>query len=338
MEQSILSQMTETELQRYSGQIDNIYRGKGKVCLFASAALKELKAKSPTMKLSDASALYLSIFNQENNESVRYYIDGGVEAYILKKTELIMASEMNSHEETEESTSSVYQLKMKRGQYKDMTPAEIYNAHGLNALVQTGQELQQAINNPQNAKFKAMNTAQYQACVEAYKLAQSGQLQNIKSAKTVIIYEGIKTPDNKKVDKNGNTEVRSLSIYYKKGEADPYFIEISNCMAPPVQGAMVGAKLSQATDKTTMIMQMNERDFFCFWNEIVEAKKAYANYVASDRINFSEQYRWKPDPNKRKGPQNMQQMPQMPQYGQQYVNPYYAAQQQMYQQGYPVAQ
>lgn len=323
-----MSQMTQTEIQRYATQVDNFYKGKGKVCLYATAGLREIKNKSPMLKLSDASILSLFLFNQENNKSVKYCLDGGDEGYILKKTEILMAQNSdlarmaNSDTEGSETRKEpAYIVQIKRGKYKDMSPAEIISQKGLQALNEVAAELQQSMNNPQYVKFRAMNMEQYNACVQAYNLFQNGQLENVTTSKPYIIWKGIKTPDIKKVDQRGLTEVRMISISYTPGAEEPYEIKISNFMAPPVEGAMVGAKVSKAVDENSMYVQMNEKDWYCFWSELVNAKKAYNNYVAPGRIQFAEANAWRPDPSKRANTQNNQNYQgQQTRYGNGYQN------------------
>lgn len=314
--------MTQEEIQRYASQVDNFYKGAGKICLYATAGLREIRNKAPMLKLSDASILCLYLFNMENNKSVKYYLDGGDESYILKKTEILMAQNdivsatPGTETKTPEMSDPAYTVQIKRGKYKDMSPAEIIIEKGVQALNEVAMELQQAINNPQYVKFRAMNLEQYNACARAFSLSQSGQLQNVSSTKPHVIWKGIKTPDNTKVDQRGLTEVRTISISYIPGAEEPYEIKITNCMAPPVKGALVGAKISQAVDETSMFVQMNERDWYCFWKELADAKKAYNSYVAPTRIQYAEANAWRPDPNKRANGRNVQDFSrQQPKYG-----------------------
>lgn len=295
--------MTKEEIQRYAVQVDNFYKGKGKVCLYATAGLKELKSKTPVLKLSEASVLCLYLFNQENNRSVKYYLDGGDEIYILRKTEMLMSRDImqDGKEEMPVTDEPAYTVQIKRGKYRDMTPAEIINEKGIQALNEVVTELQQSISNPQNVRFRDINVRQYNACVQAFELVRNGQLKKVGSAKPYVIWKGLKTPNNKKVDQRGLTEVRTFSVSYTRGAEEPYEIKITNCMAPPVQGAQIGARISQATDEVSMAVRMNEKDWYCFWSELVNTKNAYSAYAAPSRIQYAEANAWRPDPVRKAG-------------------------------------
>ena len=70
-----------------------------------------------------------------------------------------------------------------------------------------------------------------------------------------------------------------------------------NSMAPPVQGAQIGARLSQCEDKITLMMNFSEEAWYGFWKDTIEAKTSFGRLMENERLDYSDKNMWKPQQN-----------------------------------------
>ena len=114
------------------------------------------------------------------------------------------------------------------------------------------------------------------------------------------------------MDNRGYTEARTAKITFDTDPDNkaPYCIEIMNCMAPPVQNAQIGAKLSQAVDKTMLMMNFSEEEWYGFWKDTTDAKDSFGRMLEGERLEYSEKNKWKPQQTQQKN-NNYQQPNQM---------------------------
>ena len=123
----------------------------------------------------------------------------------------------------------------------------------------------------------------------------------------------MRTTNVNKVNQKGLTEARTAKITFDTdpGNKEPYCIEIMNCMAPPVQGAQIGARLSQCEDKITLMMNFSEEAWYGFWKDTIEAKTSFGRLMENERIDYSDKNMWKPQQNQQYAqPNNVVQMQQ----------------------------
>lgn len=290
--------MSDNNKQVLATQAANTY--KGKICCYANVTRRKMKDHDPALAFSKTSSVGINIFDPTSTKGVKYFLDSTLPSFIFEKTRICMLhSFMNKLKNVESAEKTpAYTVKLKRGEFKDRTPAEILtnNPEKYNALTAYYNELVVNAGNPQYAKYQKMNEEQAKAIKEACALYAQQKLKKTVSYPKIPIHDGIKTPDISKVDKNGNTEVRIIKIFYDTdpGNNEPYSIEITNCMAPPVQGSLVGAKLSKAVNSVTLMMTFTEEIWFGFWKDVIDAKDAFARLMESDRIVYSEKEMWKP--------------------------------------------
>lgn len=137
----------------------------------------------------------------------------------------------------------------------------------------------------------------------------------------------MRTPNVNKVNQKGLTEARTAKITFDTdpGNKEPYCIEIMNCMAPPVQGAQIGARLSQCEDKITLMMNFSEEAWYGFWKDTIEAKTSFGRLMENERLDYSDKNMWKPQQNQPityTQPNNVVQMQQGQNYSQYSGSPY----------------
>ena len=216
-------------------------------------------------------------------------------------------------EGTEEKKSAAYTVKIKFGPFKDRTPAEVLleSPNNYNPLCDTYNKLM-AANDP---KFARQNSVVANAIAEAGNLFMNGQLDktSVNTYQKIIIWDGMRTPNVNKVNQKGLTEARTAKITFDMdpGNKEPYCIEIMNCMAPPVQGAQIGARLSQCEDKITLMMNFSEEAWYGFWKDTIEAKTSFGRLMENERIDYSDKNMWKPQQNQQYAqPNNVVQMQQ----------------------------
>ena len=299
--------------QQMAIQSANVY--KGKVCCYASVTKKGFKEGDPALAMSETSNVCINIFDATSAKGVKFYFGGTLPSFIFEKTKLCMALGLTTQkpEGTEEKKSAAYTVKIKFGPFKDRTPAEVLleNSNNYNLLCDTYNKLM-AANDP---KFAKQNSVVANAIAEAGNLFMNGQLDktSVNTYQKIVIWDGMRTPNVNKVNQKGLTEARTAKITFDTdpGNKEPYCIEIMNCMAPPVQGAQIGARLSQCEDKITLMMNFSEEAWYGFWKDTIEAKTSFGRLMENERIYYSDKNMWKPQQNQQYAqPNNVVQMQQ----------------------------
>jgi len=299
--------------QQMAIQSANVY--KGKVCCYASVTKKGFKEGDPALAMSETSNVCINIFDATSAKGVKFYFGGTLPSFIFEKTKLCMALGLTTQkpEGTEEKKSAAYTVKIKFGPFKDRTPAEVLleNSNNYNLLCDTYNKLM-AANDP---KFAKQNSVVANAIAEAGNLFMNGQLDktSVNTYQKIVIWDGMRTPNVNKVNQKGLTEARTAKITFDTdpGNKEPYCIEIMNCMAPPVQGAQIGARLSQCEDKITLMMNFSEEAWYGFWKDTIEAKTSFGRLMENERIDYSDKNMWKPQQNQQYAqPNNVVQMQQ----------------------------
>lgn len=299
--------------QQMAIQSANVY--KGKVCCYASVTKKGFKEGDPALAMSETSNVCINIFDAASAKGVKFYFGGTLPSFIFEKTKLCMALGLTTQKQegTEEKKSAAYTVKIKFGPFKDRTPAEVLleSPNNYNPLCDTYNKLM-AANDP---KFARQNSVVANAIAEAGNLFMNGQLDktSVNTYQKIIIWDGMRTPNVNKVNQKGLTEARTAKITFDMdpGNKEPYCIEIMNCMAPPVQGAQIGARLSQCEDKITLMMNFSEEAWYGFWKDTIEAKTSFGRLMENERIDYSDKNMWKPQQNQQYAqPNNVVQMQQ----------------------------
>lgn len=299
--------------QQMAIQSANVY--KGKVCCYASVTKKGFREGDPALAMSETSNVCINIFDAASAKGVKFYFGGTLPSFIFEKTKLCMALGLTAQkpEGTEEEKSAAYTVKIKFGPFKDRTPAEVLleNPNNYNQLCDTYNKLITA-NDP---KFAKQNSVVASAIAEAGNLFMNKQLDktSVNTYQKIVIWDGMRTPNVNKVNQKGLTEARTAKITFDTdpGNKEPYCIEIMNCMAPPVQGAQIGARLSQCEDKITLMMNFSEEAWYGFWKDTIEAKTSFGRLMENERIDYSDKNMWKPQQNQQYAqPNNVVQMQQ----------------------------
>lgn len=313
--------------QQMAIQSANVY--KGKVCCYASVTKKGFREGDPALAMSETSNVCINIFDTASAKGVKFYFGGTLPNFIFEKTKLCMALGLTAQkpEGAEEKKSAAYTVKIKFGPFKDRTPAEVLleSPNNYNQLCDTYNKLV-AANDP---KFARQNSVVASAIVEAGNLFMNGQLDktSVNTYQKIIIWDGMRTPNVNKVNQKGLTEARTAKITFDtdSGNKEPYCIEIMNCMAPPVQGAQIGARLSQCEDKITLMMNFSEEAWYGFWKDTIEAKTSFGRLMENERLDYSDKNMWKPQQNQPityTQPNNVVQMQQGQNYSQYSGSPY----------------
>lgn len=299
--------------QQMAIQSANVY--KGKICCYASVTKKGFREGDPALAMSETSNVCINIFDAASAKGVKFYFGGTLPSFIFEKTKLCMALGLTTQKQegTEEKKSAAYTVKIKFGPFKDRTPAEVLleSPNNYNPLCDTYNKLM-AANDP---KFARQNSVVANAIAEAGNLFMNGQLDktSVNTYQKIIIWDGMRTPNVNKVNQKGLTEARTAKITFDMdpGNKEPYCIEIMNCMAPPVQGAQIGARLSQCEDKITLMMNFSEEAWYGFWKDTIEAKTSFGRLMENERIDYSDKNMWKPQQNQQYAqPNNVVQMQQ----------------------------
>lgn len=313
--------------QQMAIQSANVY--KGKVCCYASVTKKGFREGDPALAMSETSNVCINIFDTASAKGVKFYFGGTLPNFIFEKTKLCMALGLTAQkpEGAEEKKSAAYTVKIKFGPFKDRKPAEVLleSPNNYNQLCDTYNKLV-AANDP---KFARQNSVVASAIVEAGNLFMNGQLDktSVNTYQKIIIWDGMRTPNVNKVNQKGLTEARTAKITFDTdpGNKEPYCIEIMNCMAPPVQGAQIGARLSQCEDKITLMMNFSEEAWYGFWKDTIEAKTSFGRLMENERLDYSDKNMWKPQQNQPityTQPNNVVQMQQGQNYSQYSGSPY----------------
>ena len=299
--------------QQMAIQSANVY--KGKICCYASVTKKGFREGDPALAMSETSNVCINIFDAASAKGVKFYFGGTLPSFIFEKTKLCMALGLTTQKQegTEEKKSAAYTVKIKFGPFKDRTPAEVLleSPNNYNPLCDTYNKLM-AANDP---KFARQNSVVANAIAEAGNLFMNGQLDktSVNTYQKIIIWDGMRTPNVNKVNQKGLTEARTAKITFDMdpGNKEPYCIEIMNCMAPPVQGAQIGARLSQCEDKITLMMNFSEEAWYGVWKDTIEAKTSFGRLMENERIDYSDKNMWKPQQNQQYAqPNNVVQMQQ----------------------------
>lgn len=257
---------------------------------------------------------------------MKFYFGGTLPSFIFEKTKLCMALGLTTQkpEGTEEKKSAAYTVKIKFGPFKDRTPAEVLleNSNNYNLLCDTYNKLM-AANDP---KFAKQNSVVANAIAEAGNLFMNGQLDktSVNTYQKIVIWDGMRTPNVNKVNQKGLTEARTAKITFDTDPSnkEPYCIEIMNCMAPPVHGAQIGARLSQCEDKITLMMNFSEEAWYGFWKDTIEAKTSFGRLMENERLDYSDKNMWKPQQNQQAAYAQPNNVVQMQQGYSQYAAPY----------------
>lgn len=211
----------------------------------------------------------------------------------------ILKVRMSGAKAGQEELPSCYTAKIMLGDasIKGKTPAQVMLDNPENAaqMLQTKKYLQENLNNPANAKYKASNEKLIMAIDEAIALYKKGELEKKENAGTRMIpiyVEECKVPNIKKLDKNKNTEVYSIKIYCNPVMDNPFVIQMMNCMAPVENNDVVLAKAVQKNETkfvltdsewNTLLQEMVETEYcfrVCHFNKV---DKTVSEYLQQQR-------------------------------------------------------
>lgn len=243
-------------------QTASVYKGNGKFIFYVEVKPKEFtEGKDPALSYNLSSLVSFSIFNTEKQSSVIAYLNPYTPAYLLQKIKANMTREFPACFNTpvKGSTETLFAL-----------------------YANKDDELLKQLQ-PQQDK----NTQMLMAFISDYR-----KKYGLPAEREVIIND-IKTPNNKKIDAKGNTEVRILKIEYFPVKHE-YLVTIENCMAPPAKGN-VGALVSKAVDRVYYNMSFTEAEFFNIVDEVVHAKEMYAHASEASRIRYAAEHAWRPN-------------------------------------------
>ena len=184
---------------------------------------------------------------------------------------------------------SAFTVKFFLGDFKGLSPAEIL----LKDPANKDKLLSQIDFLSANLEKYPRNKGQIDAINEAIQLFDSGKLNadcvdddGSSGTDPIEIYvEDVKIPDMRKIDKNGNTFVYSISIKCHPEMAQPYVVNITNCMAPPIKGEMSKVKLSEAKSKIDASFTMTKREWNNMMSAMVDTEKTFkmVNYTRIDK-------------------------------------------------------
>ena len=279
--------MSQNNIDDLAVQVANFYKAGGRYVLYGSVYPRNFKEGSdPALSYGRTSTCSINIFDSESKTGVVAFLDPVDPAYVMSKVNAFMmtaALDMSADSNTEEyyTTNCVF------GPFRGKPIAEfILNGQQADIQAEYSRLKETSAKYPQNKKIADLIHA-------AVVAKNEGRLKAGASFQTVILEE-TKTPNNKKVDSRGLTECRTIKITYSKGQKEPYNIEISNFMAPPANG-QIGAKFSQAQDKSTLAMNLSEKEMFMLFDEFVKAKELYSRVTEGRRIKYADSKAWKPD-------------------------------------------
>lgn len=271
------------EKTNLASQPVNIYKGAGRYVFYVDVKPRAFKeGKDPALSYGKTSVVAFNIFDSESRTGVVAYLEPGDPAYIMEKVKLHM-----KEEKLELPDATCYKTLCVFGPYQGRTVAEFVLNAPHDEVVAEYNRLQNTLEKYPNNK-KIIN-----AIAEANKLKKENSLVSVVPIRDTIISE-LKTPDNKKLDKNGNTECRQVEIKYDSSAREPYQVKISNFMAPPADG-LVGAVVSKATDKKELLMSFTEKDFFYVMDETLHAKEMYSKATEGQRIRYANANTWHPE-------------------------------------------
>lgn len=257
-------------------QVVNAYKGKkGEYIFYAECRPRELKETDPALNYGKTSIVSFHIFDSTVKKSAVAYTDPGSPAYLYAKVNACMAVDSKSYPEYATRV-------LKTAPYTGLTAAEaVYN-------VAQGDDKEKKLAIRQ---FALSGTGDDERCM---KDAIKAHCNNALVGAPVKILDEVKTPDVKKIDENGNTDVRTLKIFYHPVRRE-YKVEISNFKAPPVKNALVGAIFKYKTNEFTRTMKFSEGEFFTIVDEIYHAKEMYAKATEGSRIRYAESKAWRPN-------------------------------------------
>lgn len=256
-------------------QAFNEYRNDGQFVCFIDAVPRAAKEKDCNLSSDNSCYVSAEIFNSKEQIGVKAFFDSGDIGYLNRKLNAIMSRPAINQNKP---NTPAYSLRFPTGAFKGMTAAEVLQNPANNAGINDYYQQLKA-----NADKYKGNTSYMAAIVEALNAKNAGTLVAVTQIPPEVILEELKTPNNKKVDDKGNTEVRILNITYNAGSEKPYVITITNGMAPPAQG-LVGARVSQMVDKKVMSMDFTEKSFANIIDAMLDAKTLYANGTANSRL------------------------------------------------------
>lgn len=230
-------------------------------------SIEELQTGAyPGLEVFGKTKFNMFIFKYEDKSSVKYGLSAADVKYIYSRTLGIINT---PKKKTDVTLSPGYTVLLKGGIFNNKTAAEmlIENPNLRNDILRQRDFLLKNVNHP---KYGRNNQKMVDAINDAVIALDNGQLDpNKLSSNTIVLFEGIKTPNNKKLDNRGLTEARQFRLTYTPGTATPFSVTIMNCMAPPAD-AMVGAKLEQAVDCRKWNYGLTEVEWYNFIDEMYQ--------------------------------------------------------------------
>ncbi len=287
---------------KYATQVANIKRSDSTLYTegnFVYPTWEDYLKGVPVLDVANKFRIDFFIFRTENKKSVKFGLSLKECKYLLLKTEAIISgSIVKKNNATDESNASenmspAYTCRLRGGNMGGKTPVEVIaeDPNKINDLVKQGNWLAQNL----DSKYGEANRQQIAAINDAINLFNAGKLQGIQANSSIItLYEATKTPNIKMVDNAGNTQARTFKVTYDaNNKAKPFKVEIMNCMAPPVQGAKVGAYLGKATDVSNYNMTLTELEWYGFLEDSIETAKNIKSLMTTNAYTIYEQFRWK---------------------------------------------
>jgi hypothetical protein len=271
--------MSDKIIDDLATQVANYYKSGGRYTLYGSVAPRSFKeGTDPAQSSGRTSTCCINIFDSESKTGVLAYMDPIDPKYVLEKIKTNIAKAVGNE------TASYYKTQCVMGLYKGKSVAEfVLNSSEDDIKAEYTRLKQTSEQYPRNKQIA-------EAVYEAVAAKRDGIL---KAVTTEVILDEIKTPNNKKVDGNGNTECRTLTIKYTSVFEEPYEITIKNFKAPPAKGN-VGAIFSKAVDIKHLSMSLSEKEMYELFAEFVEAKDMYSRASESRRIKYADSKAWKP--------------------------------------------
>lgn len=243
----------------------------------------------PGMDTFARSRFDLYIFKYEDKKSVKYCLSPKAISLLYLKTQSVIEHQMLNKKITAGLTPA-YTTVLKGRDMNGKTAAQFLIEHPekVNDLIAQRNYYAANMADARYIKYVKKNQEAVQAIDEAVSLYQQGKLD---AAKIMDggeeLYNGVKTPNVQKVDNNGLTEVRQIIVSYNQNNSQaPFTVTIMNCMAPPIQGNGVGAKLEQATSKNKWSINLTEEEWYSFITELQALCEDFRHLTAKRRFQI----------------------------------------------------
>lgn len=261
----------------------NEYYGAGGMELLMSLHSKFSRFKFSLYKIKEKKYLNFNLHPEKL---------AGLEAKFKAITNLEISQAGASDKQTSD-VPLAYTVPISTGKLKGKTPAEL-----ILEVINNPQALQQVFNDLESQKnFLLQNVAKYpknqlqiDAILNSYELYNNQQLvqrADVSTSKIPLLSE-FKIPNAKQQDNEGYTKTTAFEIYYTKGEAYPFTVEITNAKARPTfhQNGTITANMKEAKEKESASFNMSFFDFSDMLSEMKEQKKAFERELRKERRNI----------------------------------------------------